>query len=36
MLEQENHECKASNERRAVIVEAKRIALEKLAELRGE
>lgn len=33
MLEQEKHECKASNEYRATLVEAKRLAIEKLREL---
>lgn len=35
MLEQEKHECKASNEYRAMIVKAKEIALKQLEELQG-
>lgn len=36
MLEEENHECHASNAYRAELVEAKRLALEKLEELQAE
>jgi len=36
MLEEERHECQASNAYREKLVEAKRLALEKLEELQGE
>lgn len=36
MLEIEHQECEASNAYRETILEAKRLALERIAELRGE
>ena len=36
MLKEEQHECEASHAYREKLVEAKRLALEKLAELQGE
>jgi len=36
MLKEEQHECEASNAYRETLVEAKRLALERLKELQDE